>query len=142
MPGKQTDWEDQGPIAKLLTVLVCACVGAGALGFGAFNCERTLSLLRHGTRTTGHIVDPRQHPRVGFTDSSGRPVVFVQNGFLVRPLGASVPVIYQADDPGGSARANTIPCMWWGVFWLLPMGLVATFGAIAGARELLLGNAK
>ena len=135
VPGSSSAEKPQSLFSRVMTIVLCAAVGCMCLSVCGYQGSQSMRLVLHGTRTTGQIVDPEQHPKVGFTDGSGNHVVFTQNGFLVRPMGASVPVIYEARDPAGTARANTIPCMWWGVFWMLPLGLATLYGAGAGMSE-------
>ena len=113
------------------TVLLFAsgCVALGAaIAFG----HATSAFLRAATHTEGVIADPQSHPIIRFTTQEGAVVEFRQNGFVVRPRGAPVPVAYLSEDPAGTAQADTVWVNWsatGGALWIgLPFTLLPFFG--------------
>ncbi|MGY2892456.1 DUF3592 domain-containing protein [Deinococcus sp. UYEF24] len=112
----------------MIIVGICALVGSGV------QVWQTTHFLSQATSTQGLVVKASGHPVIRFSTVAGKPVQFVQNGFLTRPLGASVPVVYSAHDPAGTARAATFWTLWGPALWLLPMGLGFTILPLLGAE--------
>ena len=113
------------------TILLFAS-GCVALGVAIWSGHATAAFLRAATRTEGVIADPQSHPIIRFTTQEGAVVEFRQNGFVVRPEGAPIPVAYLSEDPAGTARADTVWVNWsdtLGALWIgLPFTLLPFFG--------------
>ena len=119
----------------LLPTVLLMAVGCVALGTSAWEGWRTATFLGRASRAEGVIVDAAPHPRVRFA-VAGRPVEFVQNGFLSRPLGSAVPVAYDDTDPAGTAEATTFWACWGSALFPLPMGLGFTLLPLFGFRAV------
>ena len=116
-------------------------VGWGLLAGAVLEGHRTAAFLSGATHVNGTIADPQPHPRIRFTTADGVVVEFTQNGAVSRPLGATVPVAYQAADPRGTARADTVWANWSDVLALLWIGLGFTLFPFFGLRgELRTGR--
>lgn len=111
---------------------VVTLLGWAALALTGAQVMHTAHFLRQALRTSGVVVEASAHPRVRFTTAGGRPVEFIQNGFLTRPRGSRVDVGYLAQDPRGSARALTFWTTWGVALWSLPMGLGFTLLPLLG----------
>jgi len=91
--------------------LILAVVGVTLLGVVLPLQLRTRTLLKHGVKVQGTVVDVEEetsrrsttyHPVVRFTTADGRTVSFTSGmGFSVRQprIGSAVPVRYRQDDP-------------------------------------------
>ena len=91
--------------------LILAVVGVTLLGVVLPLQLRTRTLLKHGVKVQGTVVDVEEetsrrsttyHPVVRFTTADGRTVTFTSGmGFSVRQprIGSAVPVRYRQDDP-------------------------------------------
>ena len=109
-------------------------VGVGCLvytGWQVFDLRRFLATAVH---TTGYTCNTEPHPCIRFAAPDGSQVRFAQNGFVSRPLGAAVPVAYQAADPGGTAQAATWMTTWGMSLWTLTPGLGFTLLPLFGAE--------
>ncbi len=109
-------------------------VGVGVLVAAVVDGRRTADFLDRATRVVGTIADPQDHPRIRFMTADGTAVEFTQNGGVSRPLGASVPVAYLADDTAGTARADTFWAEWSDVLGLLWIGYAFTVPPFFGCR--------
>ena len=109
-------------------------IGFSLLLFTGWRVWTTAHFLTGATCTTGIIVDPSPHPRIGFAAADGRRFEFIENGLVSRPIGASVPVAYDARDPDGTAIAATFWTTWGKALWTLPAGLGFTLLPMLGAR--------
>jgi hypothetical protein len=127
--------QESHPAAKWnASTILMLILGFGVLTVDAWQSYRTVTFLHHATHVTGVISDPTPHPRIRFTTPDRGTFEFVQNGFVSRPLGASVPVVYNSADPAGTAHAATFGAIWGPVLWLLPMGLGFTLLPFFGVR--------
>lgn len=115
------------------TVLI-VIIGWVTLALTAWHIYQTAVFLHHATRVTGVVVDPAGHPTIRFTTTDGAPMEFVQNGWIVRARGATVPVAYDPHNPAATAQAATFWTSWAGTLWSLPMGLGFTLLPLFGAR--------
>ena len=108
-------------------IWIVRTVGASCMLVSAVLLVRTASFLHHASRADGVIVAASPHPSVRFSNSTGHQTEFVQNGFVSRPLGSTVPVAYDPRDPAQTARVVTFWTTWGSAAWLLPFGAAATF---------------
>jgi len=115
-------------------VLVMVVAGLCALTASGVQLWQTMHFLSHASWTQGRVVRASAHPVIRFSTATGPPVQFVQNGFLNRPVGAQVKVVYTARDPVGTARAATFWTLWGPVLWWLPMGVGFTVLPLLGAE--------
>ena len=110
-------------------------VGVAASAYTLRACVQLAGRMARATYTGGIIADPQPHPVISFLDGSGRTVTFVQNGFIARPAGAAVPVLYDARDPAGTAQAATFWATWGVALWMLPVGAGFTLSALYEGTE-------
>jgi hypothetical protein len=98
-------------LAPTTRVLILAVAGVTLLGVVLPLQLRTRTMLKHGVKVQGTVVDVEEetsrrsttyHPVVRFTTADGRTVTFTSGlGFSVRQprIGSAVPVRYHQDDP-------------------------------------------
>ena len=118
------------------TTATAAMVVAGlaALGVSAWQGYGTATFLGQASRAAGTVVDRSGRPVIRFVTEGGAAVEFGQSGFVIRPIGAAVPVAYEPHDPAGTARPATFWALWGGALWLLPTGLGFTLLPLFGAK--------
>ncbi|MGY2897308.1 hypothetical protein [Deinococcus sp. UYEF24] len=121
-------------LRKYSAALGMIIVGIWVLLGSGVRVWQTTHFLFQATSIQGLVVRASAHPVIRFSTMAGTPVQFVQNGFLTRSLGASVPVVYSAHDPAGTARAATFWTLWGPALWLLPMGLGFTILPLLGTK--------
>ncbi len=109
-------------------------IGLAAVGGAMLEGHWTAAFLSGSDHVIGTVADPQPHPLIRFKASDGVVVQFTQNGFVSRPLGAEVPVAYQAQDPAGTAQADTIWANWSDVAGLLWIGFGFTLAPFFGFR--------
>ncbi len=114
--------------------LMLVIVGVGALIATGVQLTQTARFLTHATWTQGTVLRASAHPVIRFSTEAGTSVQFTQNGFLTRPVGAQVRVVYAVGDPAGTARAATFWTIWGAALWWLPMGLGFTVLPLMGAE--------
>ncbi len=131
-PGAPQPW-------NAATVMLCL-VGFAILLAAVLDGHRTADFLSRATHVVGTIADPQDHPRIRFVTADGAAVEFTQNGDVSRPLGARVPVAYLAEDPSGTARADTIWADWSDVLGLLWIGLGFAALPFFGYRAMVRGG--
>lgn len=103
--------------------VVIAAAGTLVLAWALVQTYRTASFLARCSRVTGVIVEDTGHPLIRFTTEAGVSVQFVQNGGASGEPGAPIAVVYDPNDPAGSAHADTFFALWGSILGALPAGL-------------------
>ena len=117
------------------TIAAVLAAGLFSLGLTVRQAWQLGTLLHHAVHATGHVLVADAHPTIRFTDGGGNVVDFVQNGFISRPVGAAVPVIFDPLDPSATAQAATYWTTWGTALWMLPAGIVFTAGGLLEAVQ-------
>ena len=121
-------------IRRYSAALVIVIAGLCALTASGVQLWQTAHFLSNATWTQGRVVRASAHPVIRFSPAAGPSVQFVQNGFLTRPVGAQIKVVYAVRDPARTARAATFWTLWGPVLWWLPMGFGFTILPLLGAE--------
>ncbi len=116
--------------------------GVVALAIGVWQGYSTARFKQRALTATGRVLGDNgassgefsAHPGIEFRTATGALVRYRQNGMGGRPVGATMPVLYDPADPAGTAVVSGFWTLWFPAVGPLLMGALFVAVVLGGAE--------